>query len=57
MKAVSMIEDSTEAVNSVVFLTDAVSVLEALTNNKIPQLANALQRISTNLNVTLQWSG
>ncbi|XP_052213548.1 uncharacterized protein LOC127832237 [Dreissena polymorpha] len=53
MKAVSMIEDSTEAV----FLTDAMSVLEALTNNKIPQLANALQRISTNLNVTLQWSG
>ncbi|XP_052268503.1 uncharacterized protein LOC127869886 [Dreissena polymorpha] len=55
IKAVLMIEDSTEAVNSVVFLTDAMSVLEALTNNRILQLANALQRISTNLNVTLQW--
>jgi ribonuclease HI len=55
MKAVSMIEDSTEDVNSIVFFTDAMSVLEALTNNKVPQLANALQRISTNLNVTLQW--
>ena len=55
MKAVSMIEDSNEAFNSVVFLTDAMSVFEALTNNKVPQLANALQRISTNLNVTLQW--
>lgn len=48
MKAVQMIEDSTEEVSSVVFLTDARSVMEALTNNKAPQLAKVLHHLSTN---------
>ena len=38
-----------------VFLTDALSVLQALDNNKLPQLAKALQQLSTSCRVTLQW--
>jgi ribonuclease HI len=55
MKAVSVIIDSSEAVSSVVFLTDARSVLEALINNKSPDLARAMNELSTICNVTIQW--
>jgi hypothetical protein len=50
-----MIIDSSEAVSSVVFLTDARSVLEALINNKSPDLARAMNDLSTICNVTIQW--
>lgn len=55
IKAVSLIIDSSEAVSTVVFLTDARSVLEALTNNKSPDLARAINDLSATCNVTLQW--
>ncbi|XP_060558594.1 uncharacterized protein LOC132718912 [Ruditapes philippinarum] len=55
MKAVSMIIDSTEAVSSVVFLTDARSVLEALIDNKSPDLARAMSDLSTICSVAIQW--
>jgi ribonuclease HI len=55
MKAVSMIIDSSEAVFSVVFLTDARSVLEALINNKSPDLARTMNELSTISNVIIQW--
>lgn len=53
-QAVSLIEDSTEKMSSVVFFTDVKSVLEALLNNKVPQLAQPLSKLSTNGNVALQ---
>ena len=55
MKAVSLIIDSQEEVSSVVFLTDARSVLEALQNNKSPDLAKVLNHLSTTIKVALQW--
>jgi ribonuclease HI len=55
MKAVTMIIDSSEAVSSVVFLIDAISVLEALINNKSPDLARAINDLSTICSVTIQW--
>ncbi|XP_052223948.1 uncharacterized protein LOC127839599 [Dreissena polymorpha] len=55
MKAASMIENSPENTTSVVFLTDARSVLEALTNNTSPKLAKLMTRLSNNLNIALQW--
>ncbi|XP_052280746.1 uncharacterized protein LOC127878267 [Dreissena polymorpha] len=55
MKAASMIENSPEDTTSVVFLTDARSVLEALTNNTSPKLAKLMTRLSNNLNIALQW--
>jgi hypothetical protein len=50
-----MIIDSTEAVSSVVFLTDARSVLEALIDNKSPDLARAMSDLSTICSVAIQW--
>ena len=38
-----------------VFLTDTLSVLQALTNNTLPHLAKALQLLSNNCRVALQW--
>ena len=37
-----------------VFLTDALSVLQAVTNNKLPQLEQALHNIKC-LRTVLQW--
>ena len=55
VKAVSLIVDSTEDVSSVVFLTDALSVLEALIHNKSPNLAHDISNLSNTCQVTLQW--
>jgi len=55
IQATAMIKDSTEKSSQVAFFTDALSVLEALTNSKVPQLANALQTLSTSCRVILQW--
>ena len=38
-----------------VFLTDALSVLQALTNNNLLHLAKALQILNNNCRVALQW--
>lgn len=55
VKAVYLIGDSEEEITSVVFLTDARSVLEALQNNNTPTLAQAINKLGTSLNVALQW--
>ena len=55
MKAVSLIKDSAEEVTSVVFLTDARSVLEALQSNNVPELAQAVNKLGSSRNVALQW--
>ena len=53
MEAVSLIEDSTEDIVLVVFLTDARSALEALTNNEAPKPVKGVQHLSTTHNVAL----
>ena len=55
MKAAFLIENSSDDVSSVVFLTDARSFLEALISNKSPDLAQAMQRLSISRQVTIQW--
>ncbi len=49
MKAVSLIEDSKD-VSKFVFLTDARSVMA---NNKSPELAKAIQHLSTSVDVVM----
>ena len=39
----------------VVFLTDALSVLQALENDKLPHLTSALQLVGRNRRVVLEW--
>jgi len=46
--AISLAVDTQQKSTMAVFLTDALSVLQALTNNKLPQLAKALQLLSNN---------
>jgi len=53
--AISLAVDSQQKSIMAVFLTDALSVLQALTNNTLPHLANALQLLSNNCRVALQW--
>ena len=45
-----MLKREAATVNAVIFLTDALSVLEALTN-KVPEIVQALNRLSTTYNV------
>ena len=47
--------DSKKKSSMAVFLTDTLSVLQALTNNELPHLAKALQLLSNNYRVALQW--
>ena len=56
MKVFALVESSKEAatITAVVFLTDAWSVLEARTNNKSPEIAQALNRLSTTYNAAIQ---
>ena len=54
--AISLAVDSQQNTTVFVFLTDALSVLQALTNNKLPYLAKALQLLSNNCGVALQWN-
>lgn len=42
LMAVLMSKDSTKVVSNVAFLTDSLSVIQELTNNKSTQLAHAL---------------
>ncbi|XP_052271916.1 ribonuclease H1-like [Dreissena polymorpha] len=55
MKAASMIDNSPEDTTSVVFLTDARSVLDALINNTSSKLVKLMTRRSNNLNIAHQW--
>jgi len=52
---ISLAVDSQQKSTMAVFLTDALSILQALTNNKLPHLAKALQLLSNNCRVALQW--
>ena len=47
--------DSQQKSTMTVFLTGAFSVIQALTNNTLPHPAKALQLLSNNCRVVLQW--
>ena len=53
--AASVIQTASNEYHQVVLLTDALSVLEALSNNKEPLLMEALQKISETRRMVLQW--
>ena len=44
-----------EEADQVVFLTDALSALQALQNDKLPNLTSALQEVARSRRVVLQW--
>ena len=54
MTAISMVEYIVEK-SCVVFLTDALSVIQALTNKMAPQIARALHQLSDTCRVAVQW--
>ena len=55
MQAASMVQDSESDCPQVVFLTDALSALEALAGAKLPRLMEKLQDIASERRVVLQW--
>ena len=57
MKVISLAVDSKPEEHHIIslFLTDTLSVLQALTNNKLTHLTKALQLLSNNRRVALQW--
>ncbi|KAK7093816.1 hypothetical protein V1264_007506 [Littorina saxatilis] len=55
MQAASMIHDSESECPQVVFLSDALSALEALAGNKLPRLMEKLQELAKTRRVVLQW--
>ncbi|KAK7092453.1 hypothetical protein V1264_008193 [Littorina saxatilis] len=57
MQAASLVQDSADPCYQVVFLSDALSVLQALENDKLPQqlLAKALHIVRQTRRVVLQW--
>ncbi|KAK7115514.1 hypothetical protein V1264_001365 [Littorina saxatilis] len=55
MQAASFVQDSADPCYQVVFLSDALSVLQALENDKLPHLAKALQMVRQTRRVVLQW--
>lgn len=54
-KAAELVRDSHSDCHQVVFLTDALSALEALAGNKLPRLMQLLQELSRKRRVVLQW--
>ena len=55
MMAISRAEHSQQKSTVTVFITDALSGLQALTNSKLSHLAKALQLLSNNCRVVVQW--
>ena len=53
--AAEIIKNTTSQCQQVVFLTDAMSVLQALESNKLPELKEALREVSITRKVVLQW--
>ena len=51
----TLVKDSLEPCSPTVFLTDALSVLEALQTNKSPLLATQMQELGNICRVVLQW--
>ena len=55
MMAISLDVDSQQKSTMDVCCTDALSVLQALTNNNFPHLSKALQLLSNNCQMAIQW--
>ena len=55
LQATSIIQDSVQQCTQVVFLTDALSVLQALQNSKLPHLSRAVHILGQTRRVVLQW--
>jgi len=55
MQAASIVQTSDNDFHQVVFLSDALSVLQAFQNNKLPHLTEALQQVAHDRRVVLQW--
>ena len=55
MMAIYLDVDSQQNTTLAVFLTVVFSVIQALTINKLPYLAKAMQLLSNNCRVALQW--
>ena len=55
MQAASIVQTSDNNSYQVVFLSDALSVLQAFQNNKLPHLTEALQSVARDRRVVLQW--
>ncbi|XP_041379145.1 uncharacterized protein LOC121391659 [Gigantopelta aegis] len=55
IQAATMIKDAKEDCQQVVFLTDALSVLQALQGEKLPHLNEAMQEVAKERRVALQW--
>ncbi|XP_070188910.1 ribonuclease H-like [Littorina saxatilis] len=53
--AATIVDGSDHECPQVVFLTDAMSALQALSANKETELNNALQQVAQNRRVVLQW--
>ena len=55
LQAATTVQDSDKESHQVVFLSDALSVLQAYQNNKLPSLTQALHALATGRRVVLQW--
>ena len=55
LQAASMIYDFNDSCQQAVFLSDALSVLDAYQNNKLPSLSKVVQGIAKIRRVGLQW--
>ena len=55
MQAASTVLTPNKHIEQVVFLTDALSVLQAFQNSKLPNLTSALQEVAKCRRVVLQW--
>ena len=55
MQALTIIKESTEDCSQVIILTDALSVLEALLNCKLPSLSRILGQLCNTRRMALQW--
>ena len=55
MQALTIIKESTEDCSRVVIITDALSVLEALLNCKLPSLSRILGQLCNTRRMALQW--
>ena len=55
IQAASIVQASDHDCKQVVFLSDALSVLQAYQNHKLPNLTKALQQVATTRRAVLQW--
>ena len=55
IQAASIVKASDHDCRQVVFLSDALSVLQAYQNHKLPSLAKALQQVAATRRAVLQW--